>query len=465
MSLDDILLEPEQTEFLGDLVSAHQRLDRASRQDFRYSPAMTRSGGRPRAELEKAIDDGGSVSLKGQLITRKGDFPWDYDRDVIYHQGLSDGKMETLQSDVDALTLQDLVSFRDKEHFFITPMGFKYHQQFLARDEQLSKDNGNEMSEPSGETPTAFMSYAWEDEDHQDWVHDFAARLRGDGVDVKLDRWEAVLGDQLPAFMERAVRDNKFVLIVCTPKYKAKSDGRQGGVGYEGDVMTGEVFTQGNQRKFIPILRKGEWKDAAPSWLTGKYYVDLKGDPYSERHYQDLLLTLHDQRPKAPPVGPSPFKKQTPAQPSNLPTLDDAKAVAPGEPIKIKGILVDGVTTPRGDGTQGSALYAVPFQLSRHPSPEWARLLVKTWNHPPQWSTMHRPGIARVSGDRIILDGTTVDEVERYHRDTLRLVVDDVNQKIMELEKRNQRQTEAERKRLQEHEDAVRQAASRISFD
>ena len=40
---------------------------------------------------------------------------------------------------------------------------------------------------------------------------------------------------------------------------------------------------------------------------------------------------------------------------------------------------------------------------------------------------MHRPGIASVSGDRIILDGTTVEELERYHaaRDKLGLVLVD----------------------------------------
>lgn len=41
---------------------------------------------------------------------------------------------------------------------------------------------------------------------------------------------------------------------------------------------------------------------------------------------------------------------------------------------------------------------------------------------------MHRPGIARVAGDRIIVDGTTIEEVEKYHRETLLAVLDRVNQ-------------------------------------
>nr|WP_235879877.1 hypothetical protein [Polyangium aurulentum] len=45
---------------------------------------------------------------------------------------------------------------------------------------------------------------------------------------------------------------------MSSAKYKAKSDDRQGGVGYEGDIITAEVFTRANYRKFIPILRKGD---------------------------------------------------------------------------------------------------------------------------------------------------------------------------------------------------------------
>ena len=39
--------------------------------------------------------------------------------------------------------------------------------------------------------------------------------------------------------------------------------------------MTAEVHTQGNHRKFIPILARGTWEDSASSWLKGKYYIDL----------------------------------------------------------------------------------------------------------------------------------------------------------------------------------------------
>jgi glycosyltransferase involved in cell wall biosynthesis len=161
-----------------------------------------------------------------------------------------------------------------------------------------------------------FVSYSWDDEAHKSWVRHLATRLRSDGVDVTLDQWHAVPGDQLPEFMEKAVRESNFVLIICTPNYRLKSDARLGGVGYEGDIMTGEVLTNRNQRKFVPILRSGEWASASPSWLKSKFYIDLSGSPLSESSYCDLLKVLLYKWPSPPPLGPQP--DIAPSDPSTL---------------------------------------------------------------------------------------------------------------------------------------------------
>ena len=152
-------------------------------------------------------------------------------------------------------------------------------------------------------TPSAFISYSWDDDTHKGWVRELAKRLRQDGVDVTLDRWATVPGDQLSTFMERAIRENQFILIICTPNYKNRSDERKGGVGYEGDIMTAEARTEQNHRKFIPVLRKGTWNEAAPSWLSGKIYIDLSSNPYSEQNYEELVRTLLGSRETAPPIG------------------------------------------------------------------------------------------------------------------------------------------------------------------
>jgi hypothetical protein len=78
---------------------------------------------------------------------------------------------------------------------------------------------------------------------------------------------------------------------------------------------------------------------------------------------------------------------------------------------------------------------------------------------------MHRSGIARVEGDRVILDGTTIEEVEKYHRDTLTLVLKHVNEKISRLEEDRKRRSQAQEKELLQHKDNVQDVAKRLKFD
>jgi hypothetical protein len=82
--------------------------------------------------------------------------------------------------------------------------------------------------------PSSFLSYSWDDDEHKAWAKALAERLRGDGIDAMLDQWAAIPGDQLPAFMEQALGSHDYVLIICTPRYKERSERRSGGVGYEG---------------------------------------------------------------------------------------------------------------------------------------------------------------------------------------------------------------------------------------
>ena len=308
---------------------------------------------------------------------------------------------------------------------------------------------------------SAFISYSWDNEPHCEWVRKLAERLRADGVDVSIDRWAAVPGDQLPAFMETAIRDNEFVGIICTPRYKSRSDNREGGVGYEGDIMTAEVMSSQNHRKFIPVLRSGSWPDAAPSWLLGKYYINLTGDPYSERDYEDLVRTLLGIRQTAPPVGkPLATIARGNQRPQAL-----QRAGSEFEDIKLTRVIVEDVTEPRNDGTPGSALYSIPFALSRTPPTEWTQLFTENWNHPPRFTTMHRPGIANIYGSTITLNGTTIEEVERYHRDTLQLAVTETNRQYRDWRRQQEERRAREQAEQEKHRKHLEDTSKRIKFD
>jgi len=313
------------------------------------------------------------------------------------------------------------------------------------------------MSRPG----SVFISYSWDSAPHKAWCRDLAARLRADGVRVKIDQWSTAPGDQLPEFMERAIRESAFVVIVCTPHYKGRSEARMGGVGYEGHIITAELREKGNQRKFIPVLRAGTWSEAAPSWLAGKYFVDLREGPSYEENYTDLLTTLLGSRDTPPPLG---AQRQTHA--STTDSEAKAASVAPGssDPVEIVGVAVDEVTEPRDDGTAGSALYRVPFRLSRPVSGTWASIFAEVWDSPPEFTLMHRYGDVEVYGDRIVLTRTTIDEVQEYHRRTLELCVRETNRRMSDIEATKKMQRAKETARSEAHHAHVREVAQKIEF-
>jgi hypothetical protein len=318
----------------------------------------------------------------------------------------------------------------------------------------------------AAENPKVFISYSWDDDPHKAWVKAFATRLRADGVDVTLDQWATVPGDKLPRFMEQAIRENAYVLIVCTPNYKKKSDNREGGVGYEGDIMTGEVFTTQNHRKFIPVLRRGDFKSASPSWLTGAYGIDLRADPLNEQQYGDLTATLYKRREQAPPLGkplaPTPQKSIREAAKEFYPTKEPA--VADFELIQITGIIIDEIGEPKNDGSRGSALYPIPFKLSRKPTHEWGELFKRNWDRPPSFTTQHRPGTARVDGDRIVLTQTTIEEVESTHRATLKLALDETNRQVAGIVRKRAADEQAQKQRRDAERERIRKLAEGMEF-
>lgn len=126
--------------------------------------------------------------------------------------------------------------------------------------------------------------------------------------------------------------------------------------------------------------------------------------------------------------------------------------------------MVDEVTLPRMDGRAGSALYRVPLKLSRAPPHEWSQYFIQAFNHPSEWTSMHRPGIASVSGQRVLLNGTSVDEIKKYHHKTLALATDVANSSYAKLLVDRKTVEQADRERQEKHRQEIINAAKDIKF-
>ena len=312
-------------------------------------------------------------------------------------------------------------------------------------------------------TPTVFISYSWDSDEHREWVAGFADYLRKAGADVLFDG-NLKLGQRLPKFMEQSIAKADYVVIICTENYKAKADGRIGGVGYENNIISGDLYaTSGlNEEKYIPVLRSGNWATSLPDYMAGKLGVDCTNGAIDDSTMTDLLTTFGLS---APDDNAEPTDKQREAPVDEIYSNETEDAATPeDEGIKITGIILDKVTRPRMDGTRGSALYRVPFRLSERPTSEWKQLFLRAWDLPPRFSTMHRPGIASVVGDTIVLDGTTIDEVADYHRDTLVLCVEQANQEYRKLCERREADERRRREQEERHQSHLADVAQRIRF-
>ncbi|EOI9064412.1 toll/interleukin-1 receptor domain-containing protein [Streptococcus pyogenes] len=300
--------------------------------------------------------------------------------------------------------------------------------------------------------PKVFISYSWESKEHSDWVKSLADKLLADGIEAIIDSYDVSPGDRLPKFMESSIRDSDYVIIICTEEYKRKANNREKGVGYESHIISAELYNNHNDRKFIPVIRQGDFNSALPTYLDGKLAIDLRGNPFNEDSYKDLIASIFKVK-KKPKVGIRPYY------------VDEYEPITiEGEDIKIVGIITNEVTLPRNDGTRGSALYSIPFRLSSKPTSTWSELFLRNWDYPPRFTSMHRPGIARVESDKIILDGTTIEEVKQYHRDTLILCVEKTNEEEKQIRRREEQLKRKKQEEIENHYRNINDISKDIRF-
>lgn len=300
--------------------------------------------------------------------------------------------------------------------------------------------------------PKVFISYSWESKEHSDWVKFLADKLLADGIEAIIDSYDVSPGDRLPKFMESSIRDSDYVIIICTEEYKRKANNREKGVGYESHIISAELYNNHNDRKFIPVIRQGDFNSALPTYLDGKLAIDLRGNPFNEDSYKDLIASIFKVK-KKPKVGIRPYY------------VDEYEPITiEGEDIKIVGIITNEVTLPKNDGIRGSALYSIPFKLSSKPTDTWSELFLINWDSPPNFTLMHRRGIARVESDKIILDETTIEEVKQYHRDTLILCVEKTNEEEKQYRRRKEQLKRKKQDEIENHYRNINDISKDIKF-
>nr|WP_137678080.1 SEFIR domain-containing protein [Parerythrobacter lutipelagi] len=159
--------------------------------------------------------------------------------------------------------------------------------------------------------PKVFISYSWTNTAHTEWVLQLATDLKNLGVDVVIDRWHLIEGQDAHAFMERMVRSDEItkIILVCDQKYVDRANGREGGVGIESQIVTAQLYGDVEQTKVVGIVVESDESGAptVPIFLQNRIFIDFRdADAYSSNLQQLVRWAFNKPLFREPAVGPRP---------------------------------------------------------------------------------------------------------------------------------------------------------------
>jgi len=140
--------------------------------------------------------------------------------------------------------------------------------------------------------PKVFISYSHTSQKHVDVVIGLAESLTEDGVIVIMDKTHLKEGDDIQAFMERMITDSSIshVLVVSDKGYCEKANNRLGGVGTEAQIISPELYSTTEQRKFLPIVLPDEDGTVyLPVFLRNRLYINLSNGQHYLQEYQKII--------------------------------------------------------------------------------------------------------------------------------------------------------------------------------
>lgn len=140
-----------------------------------------------------------------------------------------------------------------------------------------------------------FVTYAWENEEHNDTVISFVNFLREKGYDATIDRKKsqeetAINFNQM---MVDGIRNADKVIVILSPKYKERADHTKGGVGFEFSIILEQL--KGTNNKFIFVsFGKSDYKEITPIAIGGREILDLKKEQ-DEYDFNNLFAKLENK--------------------------------------------------------------------------------------------------------------------------------------------------------------------------
>lgn len=141
-------------------------------------------------------------------------------------------------------------------------------------DSQNKPLDSKEIIETKDQKPI-FISYSWDNQDHEDHVFSFADELRKNGFPVDIDKTisQRQTSTNFNQMMHEAFMQSDQIIVVLSKGYKIKADSFSGGVGTEYRLILDEIDRY--PRKYILVSFHGRDDSIIPTGLRGRDIVDL----------------------------------------------------------------------------------------------------------------------------------------------------------------------------------------------
>jgi hypothetical protein len=206
-----------------------------------------------------------------------------------------------------------------------------------------------------------FVSYAHDDEQHVEQVRSLWVFLRQAGVDARLDVTAAQTPRDWTLWMGGQLRACDVVLVVGSPAYRRRAEGRAGadegrGVQWEAGLIRDLLYRDQleHRRRVLGVLLPGATVEDLPDWLTPTTSTHYRVHDFSVVGLEDLYRFLTDQPGEVEPeLGPV----------LRLDARDTGRSTAAATGVRGGADPRDGASPPHGhqaDGLHTSASASAP---------------------------------------------------------------------------------------------------------
>ena len=164
-------------------------------------------------------------------------------------------------------------------------------------------------------SPLVFTSYSHDSPTHLERVLSLSNRLRDEGIDAVLDRYEESPIEGWPRWMVNQIERADFVLIICTAQYELRFKGHdEQGIGlggkWEGAIITQELYEKEMQNtKFIPVILSSDGRNYIPKLLRGATHYNLSDEDGYQALYRRLTGQSATPKPQLGPIRPMPARE------------------------------------------------------------------------------------------------------------------------------------------------------------